>query len=198
MQKDPQCTRRSYNSFCFADISKPRQYSVTGKLLPSPRLISNKLHRTGVSGMLEPIHSAMLMQWGQLLDHDILDTPTMKGTIITLYMYMYFSFCVAHRFWHETLTDSFFVVCLINYLYLSFSHHVLALLFTTLQGVHAFHWTHERCLLNSRPMTAFEHYFRKINHIMFVISVDRDLPARFSYRIQANGFCQNHLDIFFD
>ena len=53
--------------------------SVTGGILPSARVISNVVHGSGVCDLLEPKDSAMVMQWGQLLDHDFAHTPTLKG-----------------------------------------------------------------------------------------------------------------------
>ena len=63
----------------FSGISVPRMHSVTGKFLPSTRSVSNFVHGTGISDLFEPDKSAMVMQWGQLLDHDFAHTPTLKG-----------------------------------------------------------------------------------------------------------------------
>ena len=63
----------------FSDISSPRQVGVFGTALPSPRLISNLVHQAARSDILEPSDSVFLMQFGQLLDHDFIDTPTLKG-----------------------------------------------------------------------------------------------------------------------
>ena len=56
-------------------------HSVTGKFLPSARSVSNFIHGTGVSDLFEPVKSAMVMQWGQVLDHDFAHTPTLKGMV---------------------------------------------------------------------------------------------------------------------
>lgn len=63
------------------DISTPRLFGVLGVPLPSPRLISNFIHKAERSDLLEPRDSVYLMQFGQMLDHDFLDTPTIKGTV---------------------------------------------------------------------------------------------------------------------
>ncbi|XP_052770372.1 peroxidase-like [Mya arenaria] len=60
-------------------VGTPRQFSITGSPLPSARHVSNVLHNGGVSDLLEPVDSAMVMQWGQTLDHDMIDTPVVKG-----------------------------------------------------------------------------------------------------------------------
>ncbi|KAL4231588.1 heme binding [Mactra antiquata] len=61
-------------------ISVPRQFGFTGTPLPSPRLISNTIHKALKSRDLRDVTDTMMvMQWGQLLDHDILDTPVMQG-----------------------------------------------------------------------------------------------------------------------
>ena len=67
-------------------VSVPRIHSVTGSLLPSTRLVSNFIHGSGVSDLLEPGHSAMLMQWGQLLSHDFIDSPTIKGRTLLYFI----------------------------------------------------------------------------------------------------------------
>lgn len=38
------------------------------------------LHKSAMSDLREQTDTVMLMQWGQLLDHDILDTPVMQGS----------------------------------------------------------------------------------------------------------------------
>jgi peroxidase len=58
-------------------ISKPRTTSVRGSKLPSPRLISQKVHYHVEK--LDPKYTLMLMQWGQFIDHDLTHTPTLRG-----------------------------------------------------------------------------------------------------------------------
>lgn len=58
-------------------ISRPRFRSLSGKALPSPRLVSVVVH-ADVSH-LHGRYTLMLMQFGQFLDHDITLTPVNKG-----------------------------------------------------------------------------------------------------------------------
>ncbi|CAG0893851.1 unnamed protein product, partial [Cyprideis torosa] len=58
-------------------ISDPRASSVTGRPLPSPRIVSSFIH-SDVS-RLHNRYSMMMMQFGQFLDHDITFTPVHRG-----------------------------------------------------------------------------------------------------------------------
>ncbi|KAK3589591.1 hypothetical protein CHS0354_043052 [Potamilus streckersoni] len=60
-------------------IDTPRSRGVYGTPLPSPRLISNVIHAAGKKAILDSEHTVMEMQWGQFLDHDIVQTPVLKG-----------------------------------------------------------------------------------------------------------------------
>ncbi|XP_059163647.1 peroxidase-like isoform X2 [Physella acuta] len=53
-------------------LEKPVTHSVTGKLLPSPRVVSRVVH---TDQNLVSQFTIMLMQWGQLMDHDMVSTP---------------------------------------------------------------------------------------------------------------------------
>ncbi|CAG5123711.1 unnamed protein product, partial [Candidula unifasciata] len=55
----------------------PRIYSITGELLPSPRMISWKLHpdQTGHDN-----NTMLVMQMGQFIDHDISHAPVLTDT----------------------------------------------------------------------------------------------------------------------
>ncbi|XP_063866938.1 heme peroxidase 2-like [Scylla paramamosain] len=57
-------------------LSKFRVTSVTGKPLPSPRLISANMHDVSAPHVR---YTLMVMQWGQFIDHDIIFTPINKG-----------------------------------------------------------------------------------------------------------------------
>ena len=50
-----------------------------GSMLPSPRTISNLVHRASAQTKFERGLTTMVMQWGQFTDHDIVITPTVKG-----------------------------------------------------------------------------------------------------------------------
>ncbi|XP_036328588.1 uncharacterized protein LOC118740935 isoform X2 [Rhagoletis pomonella] len=58
-------------------ISKVRLLSVTGSLLPNPRAISTVIH-PDISN-LHTRYSLMVMQFAQILDHDLTMTPIHKG-----------------------------------------------------------------------------------------------------------------------
>ena len=76
-------------------------HSVTGKYLPSARSVSNFIHGTGVSDLFEPDDSVMVMQFGQLLDHDFAHTPTLKGLwfrLQVLFLEASYSHFVKHCF----------------------------------------------------------------------------------------------------
>ncbi|KAL3863276.1 hypothetical protein ACJMK2_005041 [Sinanodonta woodiana] len=61
-------------------VSIPRQLSVNGHPLPSARMVSNIVHRQDPCCPLrERDLSLYVMQWGQMIDHDIVDTAGLKG-----------------------------------------------------------------------------------------------------------------------
>ncbi|XP_069139812.1 peroxidase-like protein [Argopecten irradians] len=60
-------------------INMPRIFSITGKHLPSARVISNVIHSTGTCRFDENGYSVLLMSWGQIIDHDLQGTPMTKG-----------------------------------------------------------------------------------------------------------------------
>lgn len=63
----------------FSDVNRPRLNSVTGRPLPSPRLVSTMIH-ADISN-LHNRYSLMLMQFAQFLDHDITFTPVQIGIV---------------------------------------------------------------------------------------------------------------------
>ena len=70
------------------DISLPREVGVTGEPLPSPRTVSNVVHRQDpCCPMQESDLSLYVMQWGQMMDHDITDTAIAKGKMQNKVMY---------------------------------------------------------------------------------------------------------------
>ncbi|XP_033757666.1 lactoperoxidase-like [Pecten maximus] len=60
-------------------INIPRQLSVTGGYLHSPRVISNVLHSTGTSDLDEGGRSVLMMSWGTLIVFDLIKTPVSTG-----------------------------------------------------------------------------------------------------------------------
>lgn len=65
------------NNFILSGINHPRVTSVTGTPLPSPRLVSAMSHPD--ISHLHGRYTLMLMQFAQVLDHDITFTPVHKG-----------------------------------------------------------------------------------------------------------------------
>ncbi|KAL3863309.1 hypothetical protein ACJMK2_005074 [Sinanodonta woodiana] len=66
--------------FSSKGVSIPRQLSVNGHPLPSARMVSNIVHRQDPCCPLrERDLSLYVMQWGQMVDHDIVDTAGLKG-----------------------------------------------------------------------------------------------------------------------
>ncbi len=64
------------SSYLAGSISLPRR-SVTGAELPSARLLS--VGMTAESNVADNIHTLMVMQMGQFVDHDLTSTPTAVG-----------------------------------------------------------------------------------------------------------------------
>lgn len=58
-------------------LNTPRAISVSGKPLPSPRLVSSKVIVDRDN--LYANFTMLIMQWGQFLDHDVTHTPITKG-----------------------------------------------------------------------------------------------------------------------
>ncbi|XP_054258941.1 uncharacterized protein LOC128983605 [Macrosteles quadrilineatus] len=60
-------------------LGKPRSTSVSGKPLPSPRLVSRSVHTD--TSRLHTRYSLLVMQIAQITDHDLTFTPVNKGFI---------------------------------------------------------------------------------------------------------------------
>lgn len=72
--------RRFLKPVYMDDIGLPRQVGVTGEFLPSPRSVSNIVHNQDpCCPMQESDLSLYVMQWGQVMDHDITDTAIARG-----------------------------------------------------------------------------------------------------------------------
>jgi len=65
-------------------IDSPRQRDRLGQPLPSPRVISNRVHRVDGTSPRNADRTMMVMQWGQFLDHDIVETPELEGNILLI------------------------------------------------------------------------------------------------------------------
>ena len=70
---------RIKNLIFFTVFDVPRLHGVSGGLLPSPRLVSNVVHRGIGPEVLQLDVTLFLMQWGQFTDHDIVLTPIIVG-----------------------------------------------------------------------------------------------------------------------
>ena len=66
--------------YCYPGEEMPRTFGVDGKLLPSPRLISKYIH-PDVRSTTD--FSILLMQWGQIMDHDMISTPLPVGQSVS-------------------------------------------------------------------------------------------------------------------
>lgn len=60
-------------------VSSPRTRSILGTPLPSPRLVSTRMHPDLSRPHVR--YSLMFMQFGQLLDHDLTHTPVNKAFV---------------------------------------------------------------------------------------------------------------------
>ncbi|XP_060073870.1 peroxidase-like [Ylistrum balloti] len=60
-------------------IDLPRTKCHAGRLLPSPRKISNTLFCEHGKPRIAKNHTIMVMAWGQFIDHDVIFTPLPKG-----------------------------------------------------------------------------------------------------------------------
>ncbi|XP_046580897.1 chorion peroxidase-like [Haliotis rubra] len=60
-------------------ISEPRARGSDGNDLPNPRLVSRTLHASDENVPESPVHTHLVMQWGQFIDHDIIITPIQTG-----------------------------------------------------------------------------------------------------------------------
>jgi len=58
-------------------LMSPRERTIAGQTLPSPRLISVNIHNDVSAPHVR--YNLMMMQWGQFIDHDITFTPVNKG-----------------------------------------------------------------------------------------------------------------------
>ena len=62
-------------------INQPRQRSCTGGPLPSPRTISNVLHKSGHCSVPSRRFTVLAMQFGQFIEHDVISTPLQRGSV---------------------------------------------------------------------------------------------------------------------
>lgn len=60
-------------------VGAPRQKSVTGGPLPSPRLVSFNMHPN--TSYPHVRYSLLVMQFAQITDHDLTNTPVYQGII---------------------------------------------------------------------------------------------------------------------
>ena len=68
-------------SILFVGEDSPRILASDGTMLPSPRRISNLVHRASTQAKFDYRLTLMVMQYGQFTDHDIVITPTVAGNI---------------------------------------------------------------------------------------------------------------------
>jgi hypothetical protein len=58
-------------------IATPRARGIIGTVLPNPRKVSREVHTDQTNP--DPKYTLMVMQWGQLVDHDLTHTPMIRG-----------------------------------------------------------------------------------------------------------------------
>lgn len=52
---------------------------MTGDPLPSPRMISNVIHRAGDCSIANAKLTVLVMQFAQFMEHDVISTPMITG-----------------------------------------------------------------------------------------------------------------------
>lgn len=60
-------------------LKEPRSLSINGSPLPSPRLVSTAIHDD--ISIPHVRYTLLLMQYAQLLDHDLTHTPMNRGMV---------------------------------------------------------------------------------------------------------------------
>lgn len=60
-------------------MNQPRQIGRAGYPLPSPRMISNIIHKSGHCSLPSRRFTVLAMQFGQFIEHDVISTPIQRG-----------------------------------------------------------------------------------------------------------------------
>ncbi|XP_076104054.1 peroxidase-like protein isoform X1 [Mytilus galloprovincialis] len=60
-------------------IDAPRMHSVLGGYLPSPRIVSNVMHKSDCCPQFSDRLAVAVMQFGQFIEHDVISTPMITG-----------------------------------------------------------------------------------------------------------------------
>ena len=69
-------------------LNLPRKQGVNGSPLPSPRQVSNAVHR-GTKDVTSPFLTLHAFQFGQFLDHDVISTPVTSGKCLIYGCFLY-------------------------------------------------------------------------------------------------------------
>lgn len=78
MQHNNKCLHRLLHDDISTGFNAPKMLGVDGNKLPSPRTISNIIHRTSVS-YYDNYRTMIVFHYGQLVEHDVILTPTFRG-----------------------------------------------------------------------------------------------------------------------
>lgn len=119
-------------------MNVPRLHSITGKSLPSPRVVSNVVHDANKCDFREPKQSALMMQFGQFIDHDFVGTPTNRGK--TMLYINGWCMCCSGTLYNDKIVKSvhihlYDIVSIYMYAYHVVSTSKMPIVLVTIRGI---------------------------------------------------------------